>query len=231
MKRSEINRLLREALRFCEQQNFHLPQWARWSPDAWSRVGPEADEIRRRLLGWDVTDFGRGDFERFGLVLFTIRNGEPSDGPDALVKDYCEKLLIVAEGQVTPTHFHWSKMEDIINRSGGRLVLQLWQADRTSEALDERSPVRVSIDGIEREVPPGGEVVLDPGESITLAPYMYHNFYAEPGSGKVLAGEVSRVNDDANDNRFVEPLGRFPQIEEDEPAELLLCNEYPPSTN
>ena len=34
-------------------------------------------------------------------------------------------------------------------------------------------------------------------------------------------------NDDENDNRFYEPIGRFPTIEEDEPAYRLLCNEYP----
>ena len=35
------------------------------------------------------------------------------------------------------------------------------------------------------------------------------------------------VNDDATDNRFWEPIGRFPDIVEDEPAEALLCTEYP----
>jgi D-lyxose ketol-isomerase len=35
------------------------------------------------------------------------------------------------------------------------------------------------------------------------------------------------VNDDHSDNRFYEPQARFTYIEEDEPAEYLLCNEYP----
>ena len=34
-------------------------------------------------------------------------------------------------------------------------------------------------------------------------------------------------NDDNTDNRFYEPLGRFPEIEEDEPPYRLLCTEYP----
>ncbi len=227
MKRSEINATLREAVTFCRQQNFHLPKWATWSPDAWKRVGPEADEIRDRLLGWDVTDFGSGDFRRSGLTLFTIRNGELADGPDAEVKDYCEKLLLIGEEQVTPMHFHWAKMEDIINRGGGQLVLELYNADRDSEQLDKTTEVTVSVDGIERTVPAGGTVVLDPGESITLGPYLYHTFWAKAGSGMVLGGEVSRVNDDARDNRFVEPLPRFPEIDEDEPPLYLLCTEYP----
>jgi D-lyxose ketol-isomerase len=34
-------------------------------------------------------------------------------------------------------------------------------------------------------------------------------------------------NDDNTDNFFLEELGRFPAIEEDEPAYRLLCTEYP----
>ncbi len=229
MKRSEINAYLRDAKEFCGRQNFHLPRWARWSPADWEAAGQEADEIRRCCLGWDVTDFGSGDYRRFGLLLFTLRNGPAAavEQRGQAVKDFCEKLMIVGEEQITPTHFHWSKMEDIINRGGGRLVLQLWWAERDSERLDERSEVMVSIDGIARALPAGGSVVLDPGESIALPPYLYHQFYAEPGGGTVLAGEVSRVNDDANDNRFLDPLPRFPTIEEDESPLHLLCTEYP----
>jgi len=40
-------------------------------------------------------------------------------------------------------------------------------------------------------------------------------------------GEVSRVNDDEKDNRFLEPIARFSKIEEDEPAIYFLCGEYP----
>jgi D-lyxose ketol-isomerase len=42
----------------------------------------------------------------------------------------------------------------------------------------------------------------------------------------VLVGEVSRVNDDQVDNRFYEPVGRFPTVEEDEPPLYLLMNDY-----
>ncbi|MCI9340130.1 MAG: D-lyxose/D-mannose family sugar isomerase, partial [Dorea sp.] len=42
-----------------------------------------------------------------------------------------------------------------------------------------------------------------------------------------LLGEVSMCNDDENDNRFYEPVARFPEIEEDEPPYRLLCTEYP----
>ena len=53
------------------------------------------------------------------------------------------------------------------------------------------------------------------------------DFEVENGSGPVLIGEVSQCNDDNTDNRFYEPIGRFPTIEEDEAPYRLLCNEYP----
>ena len=229
MKRSEIDAYIEQCIAFLNEQNFHLPKWAYWSAQDWAHAGPEADEIRDHKLGWDVTDFGGGNYDSKGLLMFTIRNGLPAGAADPMAKDYCEKILLVRPEQLTPTHFHWSKMEDIINRAGGRLVLQLWNADRDSEGLDEQSEVVVSIDGIRRTLPPGGEVVLEPGESITLGPYLYHNFYSQQGHGTVLAGEVSRVNDDERDNRFLEPLPRFPQIEPDVPPRYLLCTEYPPA--
>lgn len=229
MKRSFIDAKIEEAIAFCDSHDFHLPKWALWTPADWEGAGAECDEIRQRKLGWDLTDFGAGDYEKMGLLCFTIRNGLLADKPDNMVKDYCEKLLLIDEDQITPTHFHWSKMEDIINRSGGRMIIQLWNADQQSEARDDRTSVRVSIDGIARTVPAGGTVVLTPGESVTLPPYMYHLFYAEKGGGMVLCGEVSRVNDDEHDNRFLEPLARFPAIEEDQPPAHLLCNEYPPA--
>ena len=229
MKRSFINTRIEEGIAFCNRNKFHLPRWAYWTAKDWSAAGHEADEIRRCMLGWDMTDFGSNDYARCGLLLFTIRNGKPGAQTDKSGKDYCEKLLLVDDEQVTPTHFHWYKMEDIINRGGGELVMELWTADPKTEAIDRSRGVRISIDGIERTFAAGEKVVLSPGESITLPPFMYHRFYAAKGKGMVLGGEVSRVNDDANDNRFLEKLPRFSAIEEDAAPVHLLCNEYPPA--
>ena len=89
----------------------------------------------------------------------------------------------------------------------------------------EDSPVTVSIDGVRRVVMAGDQVTLAPGESITLPPYLYHKFW---GAGdRVLVGEVSLVNDDYIDNRFYEAIGRFPEINEDEPPLHLLVTDYP----
>ncbi len=225
MKRSEIDGCIDEFIAFMGERRFHLPPWAGWTPAEWAAAGPEAEEIRANQLGWDVTDFGSGEFARTGLTLFTLRNGTP--GGAAGGKDYCEKVMMVREDQLTPCHFHFDKMEDIINRGGGRLVIRL-NKSTDDEHLDEAAEVRLQIDGITRTFPPGGELMLSPGESVTLGPGLYHAFWGASGGGPVLVGEVSRVNDDQRDNRFLEELPRFPGIEEDAPARHCLCNEYPP---
>lgn len=223
MKRSEINRTLREATAFLEECRFALPPFARWSPADWAGRGPEADEIRHTGLGWDITDFGSGDFDRVGLVLITLRNGIHQD--PRYPKPYAEKIMIAGEGQVTPTHYHAFKMEDIIVRGGGNLLIELHNSTPAGGLAD--TPVEVSLDGVRRTFRAGEVVRLTPGESICLPPRLYHRFYGEPGKGRVLVGEVSRVNDDRSDNYFLDPAGRFPEIEEDEPPFRYLCNEYP----
>jgi hypothetical protein len=180
------------------------------------------DEIRVAGLGWDVTDFGRGDFAKCGLTLFTVRNGR-HDEPNS--KPYCEKIMLVREDQLTPMHFHWKKTEDIINRGGGNLVVKVYMASK-DERLDDAT-VTISADGKRLQLPAAGELVLRPGESVTLTPYLYHAFWGQPGHGMVLVGEVSTVNDDAHDNRFLDGLPRYPGIEEDAPPLRLLCTEYP----
>ena len=222
MKRSEINRILKENMEFIKRMNFALPPFAYFTPQEWKEKGEEYDEIRNNMLGWDITDYGRGDFEKVGLFLFTIRNGNFSDPHNK--KSYAEKLLISDEDQYSPMHFHFNKMEDIINRGGGNLIVEVYNCDENEGLAD--TDVEVVTDGYRHTVPAGTKIRLTPGESITLPPYQYHAFWAEKGYGKVLIGEVSMVNDDNNDNRFYEPQARFTTIEEDEEPLYLLCNEY-----
>ena len=222
MKRSEINAIMRDADAFLRERNFCLPPFAYWSPEDWTRKGPEVREIVDNGLGWDITDFGQGDYLNLGLFLFTLRNGTPENLKVKQGKIYAEKIMIVDPNQVTPMHFHWAKTEDIINRGGGNLVIRLYNA--TDDGGLAESPVSVSMDGVRRTVSAGDAVVLTPGESITLPPLLYHSFW---GSGsRVLVGEVSAVNDDQQDNRFHRPIGRFPDIVEDESPLYLLVNDY-----
>jgi D-lyxose ketol-isomerase len=223
MKRSEINAIMRSADAFIRQHGFFLPPFAYWTPADWQSKGDEASEIVANRLGWDITDFGSGDFARNGLFLFTVRNGGPQNWKTLQGKLYAEKLMIVGVDQLTPMHFHWTKMEDIINRGGGQLAIQIFNAT-PDEKLDPSTPVTVSMDGVRRTVPAGETLSLAPGESITLVPRCYHKFWAE--GGQALVGEVSLVNDDVTDNRFLEPTGRFPDIEEDEAPLHLLCIDY-----
>jgi len=222
MKRSEINSIMREALTFLEESRFYLPPFAFWSPESWRSKGPDCADIVEQQLGWDITDFGGGDFAKMGLFLFTIRNGSPASQEDPMAKSYAEKVLIVEPDQITPTHFHFFKMEDIINRGGGELCIQLWNSNEAKQLAD--SGVSVKVDGITREFEPGGILRLQPGESVCLHQFLYHKFWAE--GSRVLVGEVSRVNDDRTDNHFLEPLGRFPEIEEDEAPLHLLTTDY-----
>lgn len=225
MKRSELNAIMQAGIDFTRTMNFLLPPFAFWNPVEWREKGHEYDEIRDNMLGWDITDFGSGDFQRVGLLLFTIRNGNLT--LPQYRKPYAEKLLIVEENQITPYHFHWNKMEDIINRGGGNLLVQVYNAAEDDQLGAD--PVTVRMDGRLFSVPAGTVVRVTPGESITLPERQYHKFWGEPGTGKILLGEVSKVNDDTVDNRFLEPVGRFPEIEEDVPPLHLLSNEYPPA--
>jgi D-lyxose ketol-isomerase len=222
MKRSKINNLIRDSIEFFDSMVFTLPPWAYWKPEDWKGKSDSVEQIVDAMLGWDLTDFGSGDFERKGLILFTLRNGDFRNPKNR--KSYAEKIMVVREQQVTPFHFHWQKMEDIINRGGGNLVIELYASEK-SETLSQ-VPVVVYVDGIRKTVDPGGKVILAPGESICLEPYIYHCFYGEKGKGTVLVGEVSAVNDDTTDNRFLEVNGRFPEIEEDEKPLHLLVNDY-----
>lgn len=182
MKRSEINALIHDAGQSFEAHGWVLPPHPRW----------------------DVTDFGLGDWRRWGLVLINLAE-EP---------EYCEKLMYARRGMVTPAHYHQRKKEDIAVRWGA-LTIQVWSP--TPEAP-------VGINGRAMTVASGTSIVLSAGERITLIPGIRHEF--QPASDECILGEISTANDDAGDNFFLNPeVGRFPGIEEDEPPVVRLLNE------
>ena len=219
MRRSEINRIMLEAEETFRRHGTIPPPWAAWSLRDWAAHPEQARFCAAHQMGWDITDFGSGDFGRRGLLLLCTRNGIGGVAGERL---YAEKLMIVREAQETPFHRHLIKVEDIINRGGGNLIIETVRVEADTLSPD---PHDVLIDGAIRRVEAHEPIRLTPGESITLVPGQLHRFYGEDGRGDVLVGEVSQVNDDVNDNIFLEPVGRFATIEEDEPARHPLWSE------
>ena len=220
MKRSWINEIIRDIENYIKKNNFNLPEWAYWDLSDWKKNVDKAGMIFKSNLGWDITDFGSGKVEERGLYLFTVRNGILGEE----YKPYAEKMLIVDEDQETPFHKHIYKKEDIINRSGGVLVIQLYNSLPGENRICESSDVVVMVDSLPITLKAGDSVELLPGQSIFLDNHHYHRFFAKMGCGRVLAGEVSMLNNDDADNYFIdETVGRFSEIEEDcEPYRLLV---------
>lgn len=224
MKRSEIDKIIDETIRFAKEHQIYLPKFAFWSLVDWNKADKSYEEIMDNMLGWDVTDFGRNDFSRYGLVAFTFRNGNFSR-KKKYPKPYCEKLLTLEDGQELPFHFHKIKLEDTINRGGGNLQITVYNST-PNEEIDYKSEVSLTRDGHRITVPAGTTVTLTPGESVTMTQRIYHRWRVEPGTGKVLTWEVSSTNDDNIDNRFLEDVPRLPQVDEDEPIRHVLFADY-----
>ena len=221
MKRSRVNEIIREGDAFIRSFGYIMPPFAYWRPEEMKSRRPEG--IVNGRLGWDITDYGQGKFDELGLFLFTVRNGRAEDLARGRGMLYAEKIMISRRNQLSPMHRHVVKAEDIINRGGGKLVLELFMPDSEGQ-IDSAAEVRVATDGVMRTLPAGGILKLEPGESVTLLPGVWHGFWGE--GGDVLVGEVSTVNDDLTDNIFRDPIGRFSAIEEDEAPVHLLVSDY-----
>jgi D-lyxose ketol-isomerase len=219
--RSEIDAAIDSARALAAEAVFPLPSFASWSRDEWLDQVDRLQPTLARGLGWDVTDFGRGDFARFGLCLCTIRNGEVSDVDRNTAQTYAEKFMVIEVGQETPFHLHPRKTEDIINRGGGVLRVEVYPADGNELG---RGVTTTLVDGIETRVDSGEGIIIGPGQSIQIPSGVFHRFWAE--NERVLGGEVSATNDDERDNVFLEPFPRYASIEEDAAARYLLVGEY-----
>ncbi len=223
MQRSRVNEIIREADAFIRSFGYVLPPFAYMAPDEMAARRAELTGVIDARLGWDITDYGQGRFDELGLFLFTVRNGNAADLKKGSGMLYAEKIMISRKDQLSPMHRHYVKAEDIINRGGGTLVLELFMPNAEG-TIDETAEVRVPVDGIIRRLPAGGSLKLGPGESVTLLPGVWHAFWGE--GADVLIGEVSTVNDDRTDNWFREPIGRFSSIEEDEKPLHWLVSDY-----
>ena len=220
MKRSEINFAINKAKQIMEDYSWTLPIWGYWTKKEYEENPKIRKYLKEHQMGWDVTDFGKGMFKQQGITLFCIRNGIQGNNGD---KPYAEKLLFMYEGQEIPYHSHKVKLEDIINRGGGDLALEFIEVDNNLQEIN--NDILVSVDGEDKTIKPHEPLILKRGQSVTVERNIYHKFYAAKGTGMVMAGEVSQVNDDNNDNYFLETVGRFSKIEEDEEAIHPLWNE------
>ncbi len=223
MKRSRINAIMAEADDMIRQYGFVLPPFAYWTPEEFAARKSEAANIISARCGWDISDYGAGRYDEMGLFLFTLRNGRLADLQRGGGMCYAEKLLISKQDQLSPMHTHVIKAEDIINRGGATLVIELFGSDDAGHFAEDKGGT-VWCDGIRRDYAPGDKLKLAPGESVTLMPGDWHAFWGE--GGDVLIGEVSTVNDDETDNIFREPIGRFATIQEDVAPTHLLVSDY-----
>lgn len=240
MKRSKSNEIIQYTVDALAKAAFPLPPFAYYTLEEWKNLDESEVEIVENMLGWDITDFGSGDFDRVGLTIFTFRNGN-FYAKEKYPKSYAEKMLYVMDGQILPFHYHWEKREDIINRGGGDLEITLYN----SKAVDfedveggragipgqfDDTPVTADVDGKKIVLPAGGKVILKPGQSIALAPGQYHQWQGVPGTGDVILFEVSTTNDDTIDNRFYTAGERIPVMEEDVSPRYLMFADYPKYT-
>lgn len=223
LKRSVINVSIEQARETFARFGIALPPWANWTATDWADAGPEYDEVRDCMLGWDVTDFGSGRFEQIGRTLFTARNG--TTRKPGYPKVYAQKYLFDPEIQRAPAHFHRAKMEDICCLAGGNICVQLRAAN--PDDTPSSQPLVVRVDGVARRIVAGEVVRLRPGQSVCIPPRTIHQFWGEEGTGLTVSMEVSSVCDDWSDNFFLEPAERFPKIEEDAPPVRCLVHEYP----
>ena len=222
MKRSHINEIILESDEMMKSFGWRLPPFAYFSPPEMQKRKHQIQHIINSRCGWDITDYGTGEFDKIGLFLFTLRNGMLKDLQAGGGMCYAEKLLISKQEQLSPMHTHVVKAEDIINRGGASLVVELYGSDAAGN-FDKTAGGVVMCDGVVQKYKPGEKIRLEAGQSITLKPGDWHAFWAE--GGDVLIGEVSTVNDDETDNIFREPIGRFSTIEEDaEPVHLLVSD-------
>ena len=223
MKRSRINEIIAESNDLMRAHGFALPPFAYWTPDEFRARKDDAKNVIDARCGWDISDYGAGDYDKMGLFLFTLRNGRLADLQRGGGMCYAEKLLISKQDQLSPMHTHVIKAEDIINRGGATLVVELFGSDAKGR-FDKTMGGTVFCDGIQRDFKPGEKLRLATGESVTLMPGDWHSFWGE--GGDVLIGEVSTVNNDETDNIFREPIGRFATIDEDVDPTHLLVSDY-----
>lgn len=212
MKRSTINKSIKQAIDFFTGRKFTLPPCFYWNLTKWKKYPEYKKQLNQYFLGWDVTDFGLNDFHKFGRIIATLRN----------TKSYAQKLMMLLPEQRSPVHYHLHKMEDIINQGGGELEIKVWPASQHDRLLD--LPFKIVKDGLVLNVAGSDILTLRPGESVRIEPGVFHQFWGKLGKSPVISMEISSLNNDKTDNHWLDhQVSRYPNIIEDEPITYPLC--------
>ena len=166
------------------------------------------------MLGWDITDFGMGDFDKVGFSLITLRNGNVF--MDKYTKPYAEKLLYMKEGQSAAMHFHWNKMED--SRLCATMKVYHYLSTRTPYVVGDMVKGRV----YEISDRFGVFVAVDDKYSALIPAREAKGKYRP---GKILELRVSEVKEDGKMN-VTDRQKAYLQINEDAENVLEVINEF-----
>lgn len=221
MKRSQIEDIIARSNAIMARQGFHLPPFAGWTVAQWQENAAATAEMRANGVGWNIVAFEEGAFFKSGIAVFTLRIGDYHDLPRGAGRLYGEKVFALFEGQSVPHHYHRVKTEDLINRGGGILGVNLVKVDADGKPMPDA--ITLERNGMMVSVPANTTLHLDPGESIVLVPGVAHAFL---GVSEVLCGEISLANDDTTDNYFLQPLPAPSAIIEDIPARHVVLADY-----
>ena len=149
MKRSEINRLIEDALKFFQEMHFKLPPLGYLDTGAMEQAGGIVRGSGNESVGMGPHGFWYREFQCGRVAAFHPSKRESATRPEAL----CGKNHDRPGGTGDPHAFSTGpKMEDIINRGGGNLMIQLYPSDR--EGGFAKKSFQVSLDGLKRELKP-----------------------------------------------------------------------------
>lgn len=103
--------------------------------------------------------------------------------------------------------------EDIINRGGGKMVMELLN-QRNDGRVEEEKEVNVEKDGRIVKKKEGENMKIKKGERVKIMKGNWKDLWGE--GGDVMIGEVQNVNEDMKENILREKIGRLQDIEEKE---------------
>ena len=225
MKRSTINTIMAEADDLIRKHGFVLPPFAYWTPEDFKGRSATRASRDRRALRLGHHRLRRRAVRRDGPVPV-----HPAQWPVWQICKrgggmcYAEKLLISRQDQLSPMHTHVIKAEDIINRGGATLVVELFGSDDAGQFRRGSRWNGLAAMASGAITSPAKNCASRPEKASPCGPATGTPSGATAAT--CLIGEVSTVNDDETDNIFREPIGRFANIEEDVAPTHLLVSDY-----